>query len=105
MRRSEPVIVVVKKNPKTQDRVRWFINGLVLLAEAYYVINFEIGGDLGGSYAFVALIFGVVNSITAVFPKIDWNGKRSNFLLLTITILSLFFTVVFVTLKYYFLEK
>ncbi len=104
MTRHEPVTVVVIKNATISDRVHWFINGTLLLTQAFYVVNYQIGGDFGGAYTYTALIFGIVNIISAFFPTIDWKDKKSNFLLLIIIISSLFFVAAFIDLKIYFLK-
>jgi len=68
-----PMRAEVKKNPTINERLNWFVNGVAMLVQGYFVILKEIGGDLGGTYAIIAIIFGGVNLISAIFPKISWN--------------------------------
>lgn len=78
MPRDEPIRVVVKENPLIADRVHWFINGISLLIQALVIIFKNLGGDWGHAYAWIALIFGAVNALSAFFPTFNWNGKLSN---------------------------
>ena len=45
------------------------------MAQAFIIIQKNLGGDLGFTYAWIASIFGVVNIVSAIFPTLNWNGK------------------------------
>ena len=96
-----PVSVVVKNNPTTQERFHWFINGIVLLAQAFFIVSNNFGEELGGTYAFVAIIFALGSIISAVHPKLDWNRRINNALLLFIIIFALLFVTVFLDVRSY----
>jgi len=72
---DESIRVFVKENPFVTDRIQWFINGISLLSQAFVIIFKNLGGDLGHTYAWVALIFGVVNIVSVFFPTFNWNGR------------------------------
>jgi len=73
--RDKPIQVFVKDNPVFTDRIHWFINGASLLIQAFLIIQKNLGGDWGHTYAWIASIFGVVNAVSAFFPTFNWNGN------------------------------
>ena len=73
--RDEPIKVFVKENPLITDRIHWLFNGGFLIVQASIIIHNNLGGDWGHTYAWIALIFGVVNTVSAIFPTFNWNGK------------------------------
>jgi len=73
--RDEPIKVFVKENPLIKDRIHWLFNGVALIVQASIIFYQNLGGDLGHTYAWIASIFGVVNTVSAFFPTLNWNGK------------------------------
>ena len=72
-----PIKATIKTNPSFNERFNWFVNGLILSAQAIIITRetaSNIGGNnVSGSYAFAAFIFGLVSFISAIFPNINWN--------------------------------
>ena len=68
-----PIRVSTNPKPNIQLRLNWFINGLLLLIQGFYILLNNIGGDMGGGYALLSFIFGGVSLISSVFPQIQWN--------------------------------
>jgi len=75
LERYSPINAHVTKNPMFNERLNWFINGIFLLAEGWFVLVKQIAGDIGGGFALVAIIFGTVSLISAIYPGIQWNRK------------------------------
>lgn len=75
LKRYSPINVQVVKNPTTKERCNWFINGIFLLIEGWFVLIKEIAGDIGGGFVLVAFIFGFISLISAIFPRFPWNKK------------------------------
>ena len=73
LKRYSPIGVRVKKLPTPNERANWFVNSAVLLFQGWYIISHNLGGDVGGGYAFVAFIYGGVSLISAIYPKVQWN--------------------------------
>lgn len=93
---DELVRVFIKKNPTVNDRANWFLNGGFLIIQAAALIHRNLGGKWGGTYAWMAVVFGVVNSVSAIFPTFNWNGKVLGVSIIwTLLILSLILTVVY----------
>jgi len=97
--RDEPIRVFVKENPLAADRIHWLFNGGSLITQALIIIHKNLGGDWGHSYAWIALIFGVVNTVSSIFPSFNWNGKLFNVINISViwilVILFLILTVVY----------
>lgn len=74
-KRYSPIGANIKKSPTSKERIVWFINAIFLLAEAWFVFVNEIGGAIGGTFGLLALVFGVVSLVSAVFPCFPWNKK------------------------------
>lgn len=72
-----PIRAKAKNNPTATERFNWLVNGIFLLGEGVFVIYNNIAGDLGGGFALVAIIFGTVSLITAIFPRVSWNKRIS----------------------------
>ena len=70
-----PVRAHIKQKPTEKERLDWFINGVFLLAQGWIIITKQIAGDIGGAYALVAFIFGLVCIVSAIIPSIPWNKK------------------------------
>ncbi len=66
------------------------------MAQTFIIIQKNLGGDLGFTYAWIASIFGIVNTVSAISPTFNWNGKLFkviNFPIIgVLVILSLFLT-------------
>lgn len=97
--RDRPINVTVKQNPLYSDRFHWFFNGAVLLGQAFVVVNRNVGGNWGTAYAWIAIVFGIVNVTASLCPTIDWALKFPRFVLWLVIISSLIFAVVFNDLK------
>lgn len=102
MSKHKPIIVVVKNNPTIGDRFHWLVNGVFLITQAFVIIKNELGASWGGTYAYVALIFGITNAVAAFFPSLNWNKKTGNIFLLLIIASSLLFVASFTDLINYF---
>lgn len=70
-----PIRATVKKKPSLNERVNWFINGVFLLAEGWFILVKEITGNIGGTFALFAFIFGLTSIIAAFFPSISLNKR------------------------------
>ena len=70
-----PIRAFTKEKPTFRERTGWFINGIILLIEGIFVQFYEIAGDIGGGFAFLAFIFGLVSLVSAIFPRAPWNRK------------------------------
>lgn len=68
-----PIRADIRTKPSSMDRVNWGINAVFLLAQAAYILYYQLGDDLGGGYAMVAIFYGFIGLISAIFPKIKWN--------------------------------
>ncbi len=75
LRRYSPIKSKIKQNPRPDERINWLINGIFLIFESWFVVTNQIGDDIGGGFAFVALVFGIVSIISAIFPNVSWNKK------------------------------
>ena len=75
LKRYSPIRAQVKQKPTFNERLNWFINGVFLLGQGLLVLIKQIAGDIGGAYALVAFIFGVVSLVSAIFPSFPWNKK------------------------------
>ncbi len=84
--RDYPILAYIKNNPTYNERINWLVNGFLLLLQGVFIIIKNFGEDLGFTYAWIALIFGIVSTISSVFPKFNWNNP---FLFRKITILEL----------------
>lgn len=73
--RDKPIRVFVKENPLVADRTHWLVNGSSLIAQASIIIYKDLGGSWGHTYAWIALVFGAVNMVSAIFPTFNWNGR------------------------------
>lgn len=73
LERYSPVRVKTKRQPSFNERVDWFVNGVFLIIEGWFVLFNNIAGDIGGVFALVAFIFGLVSLISALFPRLPWN--------------------------------
>ncbi len=68
-----PIRANISTKPNTKTRFNWFLNSVVLLFQSYQILSKNIGGEIGGGYAILAIIFGSVCFVSALFPKIQWN--------------------------------
>lgn len=68
--------VYVKRNPLFQDKLNWLLNGSILIFQGFYIFLNKIGGDLGVTYSWLALVFGFVSFLSALFPSFNWNGRK-----------------------------
>lgn len=75
LERYSPINAHAAKNPTFDERLNWFVNGIFLLVEGWFVLVKQIAGDIGGGFVLVAFIFGVVSLISALYPSILWNRK------------------------------
>lgn len=83
-----PPKVFVKKNYLPKDRFDWFFNGSVLLAQAGFAVSSNLMNPtsveeiqiLLSMFIWTALLFGIVNIITALFPKVSWEKRIIPFL-------------------------
>lgn len=75
LKRYSPIRAQVKQKPTFNERLNWLINGVFLLAQGWFVFIKQIAGDIGGAFALVAFIFGVVSLVSAFFPSLPWNKK------------------------------
>lgn len=70
-----PIWANIKQNPTSKERISWFVNGIVLLAEGFLVLIYQIASDFGGVFAIVAIIFGLTSMVAALFPRVSFNKK------------------------------
>lgn len=70
-----PISVQITKAPTLSDRLNWFVNGILLLVEGWFVLVKQIAGDVGGVFALLAFVFGVVCLISAIYPGFPWNRR------------------------------
>lgn len=75
LERNLPVRAIIKKKPTLSERIDWLVNAVFLLVQGYFVLYYEIAGEIGGGFAIVAIIFGLVSLISAIAPGISWNKK------------------------------
>lgn len=75
LKQYSPIRAHVKQKPTFNERLNWFINGVFLLAQGWFVLIKQIAGDIGEAFALVAFIFGVVSLVAAIFPSFPWNKK------------------------------
>lgn len=81
--------VIVKGNPLFKDRVQWFFNGLCLVFQVFIIIQNNLGGTLGQAYSWLALVFGIVNVVSAIFPTFNWKEKYIWLLIIPSLILTI----------------
>jgi hypothetical protein len=75
LKRYSPIRTQIKQKPTFNERLNWFINGIFLLTQGWFVLLKQIAGDIGGAFALVAFIFGAVSLVAAIFPSFPWNKK------------------------------
>jgi len=51
LKRYSPIRAYVKQKPTFNERLNWFINGIFLLVEGWFVLIKQIAGDIGGAFA------------------------------------------------------
>lgn len=75
LRAYSPIRATIEKKPSFGERVNWFINGIFLLTEGWYVIGNQIAGSTGGAFTFIAYLYGLASLASAFFPSLSWNKK------------------------------
>ncbi len=74
--KNSPIRANVKENPTTTERINWFINGLVIFSESYFLIaNKWTDVDFIGAVVFVFVISALVNVVAAIFPSAKFNKE------------------------------
>lgn len=87
LEKYSPIEALVKENPTAKERMDWLINGMVLLLGFWFVsisgipAERNIIGDFAATYAWMSLVFGVVSTVSAFFPKFPWNKQLSQLFL------------------------
>jgi hypothetical protein len=71
--RYSPIRAEVKVKPNANMRINWFFNAIILFIQSFYVLSNNIAGDIGGGYALLAIIFGGISMVSAIYPKVIWN--------------------------------
>lgn len=72
--RHSPIRANIKDNPTTTERINWFINGLVIFFESYFLISKEwTDNNLVGAIVFVSVISALINVVAAIFPNAKFN--------------------------------
>lgn len=89
LQRYTPILAYIKPNPLILDRVQWLFNGISLILQALVVFSQKFG-NIFSVYGWIALLYGIVNFISAVFPKFDWNKKLG---VLRVTIIEILMLV------------
>lgn len=71
-----PIRANIKENPTTTERINWFINGLAILFESYFLIaKGWIDVDFVGAIVFVSVISALVNMVAAIFPNAKFDKE------------------------------
>ena len=93
----------VKQDATTQDRVRWFVEGIFFFVGLWGLLSIDKGGDLVLITSYLFMVFGIFAIVSAIFPKIRWNKRRQR---LGYVIYLLFFSglIGIMILGYVFLE-
>lgn len=93
---KKPMYVFVKANPTVSDRFHWFTNGVALTWQSYWVATRFYDIEIVAGYAVFAIIFGIVNIVTAIFPRFPWNSQSKIMsIIIIILILAVFGFVAF----------
>ncbi|MCL5784830.1 MAG: hypothetical protein M1142_05785 [Patescibacteria group bacterium] len=74
MQRETPILAHIKQNPLFKDRAQWLVDGIFLVSQGLLVLQQKLG-NIFTAYGWVALVFGIVNFVSAFFPKFDWNKR------------------------------
>jgi len=74
---QSPISAKATKAPKLSTRFNWFLNGTLLLFQAFYVLTHYASNSILGAYSILAIIFGLVCTISSIYPKISWNLNLS----------------------------
>jgi hypothetical protein len=76
---SEPLTVTRPTNPTTQMRLRWFVSGVSILVQTFFLIQLALNSsrNMGTIAAFAVLcgIIGLTQLVSALFPNLDLNKK------------------------------
>lgn len=71
-----PIRANIKENPTTTERINWFINGLFIFFESYFLITKGwTNNDYIGAIVFISVISALVNLIAAIFPRTQFNKE------------------------------
>lgn len=71
--RDKPMRVSIEGKPDVFRRIRWFVMGIGLLVEGFFLFGKKRLDDFAGVFAFFSVITGPILVLSALFPKIKWN--------------------------------
>lgn len=72
-------IVSVEGKPSFQDRVSWFTNGVILIFQGWFALQFLLKygvlEEFISWYGALAFLFGFITLVSTLFPKFPWNKR------------------------------
>ena len=68
-----PIRASISSKPGINMRANWLLNSIVLFFQSFQILSKNFGGEIGGGYAILALIFGGICFVSSIYPKIQWN--------------------------------
>lgn len=92
--------VFVKANPTFFDRVKWISAGSFLIFQAYFIVIKKMGGDLGGLYAWMAVVFGIITLTSALKPDFKWKFVLNKSITISILWIVIIGSLLLITISF-----